>query len=144
MKRSIVAVLGGLLLGAGTVPVSAADMPPKASPLLISADAWTGFYLGASVGAGFSNNKFHTSAPIAGSALSSDTNIHSWIGGVQLGYNYQINRIVIGAEGNFDWAGFNKSLPCNPGGSYQFCTAAPGWIATVVERIGGVFGSALF
>ena len=143
MKRSIVAVLGGLLLGAGTVPVSAADIPSKASPFSTSANSWTGFYLGASVGAGFGNNQFHTSSPVAGSALNSDTNIHSWIGGFQLGYNYQINRIVIGAEGNFDWAGFNKTLPCNPGGGYQFCFAAPGWIATVVERIGGVFGSAL-
>jgi outer membrane immunogenic protein len=143
MKRLIVAVLAGLSLGAGIVPVFAADMPSKASPFTNSADGWTGFYLGASVGAGFGSNQFQTSSQAAGSALKSDTNIHSWIGGFQLGYNYQINRIVIGAEGNFDWAGFNKTSQCNSGSSYQFCSANPEWFATFVERIGGVFGSAL-
>lgn len=118
VKRLILGALGGFFLGAGIAPVGAADMAAKASP--VSTDPWTGFYLGANV-----------------------ANVSGWIGGFQLGYNYQIGRFVAGIEGNFDWAGINNNFTCSANGSAQFCTAESEWLATVVGRAGGIFGSAL-
>ncbi len=127
MKRSILITLGGLAAAAGIVPVSAADMPSKNFPIPVQTDAWTGFYLGANVGAG------------PGFALEGDS-IRSWIGGFQLGYNYQIDWLVVGVEGNFDWAGVRNNFACGA----SVCFAEPEWFATAVGRIGAVFGPALF
>ena len=41
-----------------------------------------------------------------------------WLGGVQLGYNYQIGSFVIGAEGDYSWADvkITESNPLGTGG----------------------------
>jgi outer membrane immunogenic protein len=139
MKRWIQALLGGVVLGAGILPVCAADIVPQASPAL-SIGVWNGFYLGANLGAGVSSNQFYNAPPSSTPALGSGSNIGSWIGGLQVGYNYQLNWLVLGIEGSFDWAGSGKNFSCASG---QLCSAAPEWFATTVGRVGSTFGSAL-
>jgi outer membrane immunogenic protein len=129
MKRSILVMLGGLVVATGIVPANAADMPLKFPPFAppVSTNPWSGFYLGANVGG-------------APDFALDGANVRSWIGGFQLGYNYQIDWFVVGVEGNFDWAGMRNNFSCGA----SACFAEPEWFATAVGRIGGAFGSALF
>ena len=66
------------------------------------------------------------------------------VGGVQGGYNYQINWLLLGIEGDFTWSGATSSASCFPLLAPQTCTADPRWIADVVGRIGAILGPALF
>jgi outer membrane immunogenic protein len=115
MKRSILGALGALIIGAGSAPVGAADMPSSARP--VSTDPWAGFYLGSDL-----------------------ASVNGWVGGFHLGYNYRLDGLVLGAEGNFDWTGTKTNFSC---GAVQFCSAEPEWYATLVGRIGTNIGSAL-
>jgi outer membrane immunogenic protein len=124
--RLIELTLAGLVVVAGMGSAEAADLSLKARDASSATDGWTGFYLGASVGIG------------PGFALEGDS-IHSWVGGFQLGYNYRINWLVVGVEGNFDWAGVRSNFACNA----SACFSEPEWFATGVARIGVAFDSAM-
>jgi outer membrane immunogenic protein len=78
-------------LGAARVPVAAAVMAPAFN--------WTGFYLGVHAGYGFGHAD--TVNIIAQSFPSSP--VGPLIGG-QIGFNYQINSIVLGAEADLAFA----------------------------------------
>jgi outer membrane immunogenic protein len=96
--------VSGALVAFSSV-ASAADLPRpvyKAPPALYNPApvfSWTGFYAGVHGGYGWS--RFSGNDPVAG---PSTVNAKGWLGGVQLGYNYQIGTFVIGAEGDFSWA----------------------------------------
>jgi outer membrane immunogenic protein len=67
---------------------------------------WTGFYVGGNVGygvAGLTDN-----APLAVT-----TNMTGMIGGVQAGYNYQIDSVVLGVEADIQASGQNASYTRN-------------------------------
>ncbi len=67
---------------------------------------WTGFYVGGNVGygvAGLTDN-----APLAVT-----TNMTGVIGGVQAGYNYQIDSVVLGVEADIQASGQNASYTRN-------------------------------
>jgi outer membrane immunogenic protein len=79
----------------------AADLSYKAAPVyapqLPPAFSWTGFYAGANLGGGFSaDNAFNSYLGTnAGRAKGA-------VGGVQVGYNYQVSpRFVVGIENDF-------------------------------------------
>ena len=57
------------------------------------------------------------------------------IGGT-IGYNWQINQIVLGAEGDIDWSGIKgtTTVLCPPG-----CETRNKWLATVRGRLGYAF-----
>jgi opacity protein-like surface antigen len=124
----------------------AADMPVKALPLpaLLS---WTGFYIGGNVGGGFSDGRFTDNflpfgPPIGG--VDATPRPAGWVGGLQAGYNYQINSILLlGLEGDFTWLGTKSSFSCFPLLAPQTCTADPEWVAAITGRLGVVMGPAL-
>ena len=107
MRRLIWAIASASLLSCGLA--NAADMPVKARPLPPPAPvfSWTGLYIGfhAGLGWGESNN----------TVLENDNNLfpqghvnhnefNGFLGGVQVGYNYQFGLWVVGVEGQFSWA----------------------------------------
>lgn len=69
---------------------------------------WTGFYIGGNIGYGVAG--LTDSAPLAVT-----TNMTGMIGGVQAGYNYQINSIVVGIEADIQASGqsatYTRNLP---------------------------------
>lgn len=86
-------VIGGM--------VWAADLPLKAP--VVPAYDWTGFYLGGNLGASNGTSSISDTLTPTASTFSS-SNPASFIGGGQLGINYEFHSgLVIGAEAMFDW-----------------------------------------
>ena len=87
-----------------SVPAHAADMAVKAlpSPAYTAPYNWSGLYLGANIGGAFPN----ATANVAGTIW--DPGANEFIGGFQVGYNWQFGRFLVGVEGNFDWAVFGR------------------------------------
>jgi outer membrane immunogenic protein len=130
---------------AADMAVKAPPPPPPPPP-----PTWTGFFFGGNIGGGWSKQTFidNFSAPPFGAvglgAVDSTPNPSGVVGGVQGGYNYQINWLLLGIEGDFTWSGMNSSASCFPLLAPQQCTADPRWMADVVGRIGAIWGPALF
>jgi len=123
-------------------PVLAADMAVKAPPPPVLVDSWTGFYVGANVGGGWGRQSVYNTpndplvvslfefggAPPPASFTSSGI-----LGGVQVGYNRQVNgRWLIGFETDFDGSGIKGSGSTS--GTYAPYFMAP-FIAPVQERV---------
>ncbi len=107
MKKIILASVGLLVLAA-VQPALAADLPTKA-PLVVPF-YWTGFYIGGNVG--YSWGKWDNS----GLASTSSPNVKGWLGGLQAGYNWQVDsRWLVGLEGDIQITGEKASE--NTGGS---------------------------
>ena len=68
---------------------------------------WTGFYLGLNAGGAFSTN----TATVSGGGGSSSVNERGFIGGAQVGANYQTGPVVWGFEADYDASTQNQSLP---------------------------------
>jgi outer membrane immunogenic protein len=107
-------------------------------------DPWTGFYLGGHAGYGWGNKTFLDNFPTPDLALDAETVVEGGLAGLQGGYNYQFNWLVLGAEGDFTWSGVkNSSFSCFTFGN-QLCSAHPEWFSTVTGRVGVAIGPALF
>jgi outer membrane immunogenic protein len=88
----------------------AADLSARAPPLAyvppIPLFTWTGFYIGVNAGGAFrpsSNDGFNDAVFFGGAApfaLGNRNNSAGFIGGGQVGYNWQINNFVLGIEGD--------------------------------------------
>jgi outer membrane immunogenic protein len=105
-----------LLAGAAFVVLmgaaQAADLPSTEEPVFTPAPtvapafSWTGFYAGVNLGYGW--GEFTADAgPITDTA-------HGFLGGAQIGYNYQFGGVVAGIEA--DWQLSNMSSPVTGGG----------------------------
>lgn len=106
MRVFVLLAGAGLALGSGQV-ASAADMPVKAPVFQIAAYNWTGWYVGAHGGGGWSFKGWTdvTAAPL-------DEGSHNASGGLaggQIGYNWQSGPVVIGVEAQASWANLNSS-----------------------------------
>jgi outer membrane immunogenic protein len=137
------ALVGGIGLAAGTMlsisAAQAADLPPRTVPAAVVPVAyappvynWTGFYIGGNAGAGFSNSSW--TDPITGANNTFDKT--GFIGGGQVGANWQINALVLGIEGDFDWTGLKGSGHDSLGNTINTNTQ---WTSTVTGRIGAAF-----
>jgi outer membrane immunogenic protein len=117
MKKFLLATVGLVALGAAA-PASAADLAArpytKAPPLMALYD-WSGFYIGANGGGGWSHNCLDVTN-FRGPIAPVREGCHDATGGVvggQLGYRWQSASWVFGLEAQGDWAdlkGSNVSL----------------------------------
>ena len=110
----------------------ASDLPTKApvhkTPIAAPPYNWSGFYVGANFGGGWTNGSLN----IPGNNLYGG--LTEFIGGIQAGYNYQAGHLLFGVEGDFDGASFNHpTLPVPTLGSVN-----QRWISTVAGRVGFV------
>jgi outer membrane immunogenic protein len=127
MKRLFVA---GIALLALASTAAAADLPApqpyyKAPAFLPPPFSWSGFYLGVNGGGAFGTSTWDTAGSI---------NTSGGLVGGTIGYNYQINHFVIGAEGDIDWAsisGTTTTAACPAG-----CKTGDSWLSTARGRIG--------
>ncbi len=102
MKTFLVASIAFVgLVGASAF---ASDLPTKGpayTPIAAPPYNWSGFYVGANFGGAWTNGGL----TIPGNNFYSG--ITELIGGVQAGYNLQTGHLLLGVEGDFDWASFN-------------------------------------
>jgi len=75
-----------------------ASPPPPLVPLF----SWTGFYVGGNIGSAWANNVWTDNLFLTN--FNNNSNNGVFIGGGQIGGNYQIGSFVIGGEWDFDWA----------------------------------------
>ena len=107
--------------------------------------SWTGFYLGGNIGGAWGQGNVTDS--LFGLNFGTTTNNGVFIGGGQLGFNYQFGYGVLGVEWDFDWAGNNNNTGNGiliPGIGTIQATSNNGWITTVAARFGVTNGPWLF
>jgi outer membrane immunogenic protein len=114
MRKFLVALLAGTAL-AGANSVFAADltMPTKKeppAPMAAPAFSWTGLHIGLGGGAAMMRARSHSSSYIndnangiySGGGEQSDLGKFGGFGTIQVGGDYQLDKFVIGAFGDFD------------------------------------------
>src|SRR3954470_8439400 len=97
MKKILLSSVALLSLTAGAF---AADLPSRRAPAPMIAAVplftWTGFYVGVNAGYGWNNND-HTVVTPAGTVLAvTGQDDGGFVGGAQVGYNYQFGSFVVG------------------------------------------------
>jgi outer membrane immunogenic protein len=117
------------------VAAGAADLTAPPAPRPPPPFSWNGFYIGGDVGGAWSNLTVSDSR----FGLSASANRSGFIGGGEVGFNYQASNIVFGIEGNFDWA----SLPGAWNGINQG-SAKTDWVTSVAGRLGVAADRMLF
>jgi outer membrane immunogenic protein len=96
----------------------------------VTYSSWRGFYLGAHIGTG--------EVDVNGSYLAGDVEFGleptDPFFGVQAGYNWQIDQIVIGIEGDVSLAEWDDEK--GPNANDQFISADLDWLITLRGRVG--------
>jgi outer membrane immunogenic protein len=131
----------------------AADMglPLKAPPAVAPLPQWTGFYLGANLGGGFGDKWWNCTPALTCDAGPNSsigtTSMDGFLGGFQVGYNWQSGLWVFGVEGTWDWTDMHGQFPGNSSTDPGFAGETPSskikWLATVVGRVGITIDRAL-
>src|SRR5262247_2673054 len=116
-------------------------VPPVYAPPPFS---WTGFYVGGNIGGAWANRDVLD--PFFGVNFNNGNSNGVFIGGGQLGYNWQVGYAVLGIEADFDGAANNNNtgtvfIPTV--GSIQV-TSNNRWITTLAARFGVTNGPWLF
>jgi outer membrane immunogenic protein len=128
------------------VPAAPAYYPPAYRPVIYD---WTGIYGGVHVGAGEMSDQVTTTTTTALQAAGAQTNLSPFavVGGAQAGFNYQIQQVVLGAEGTFTWSDISGThLIASSFGvpvSTQ-STSASHWYATATAKVGIAANDFLF
>ena len=126
MKKLLLSTVALATMTAGAM---AADLPARrmapAPYVAVPVFTWTGFYVGANIGAAWNGNdrndfgfgrNYTTAAgfPVdTGGAFGGvfggrDNDDISILGGVQAGFNWQMGSFVLGVEGDIQWVGNNN------------------------------------
>jgi outer membrane immunogenic protein len=129
-------LLSSTFLMLAGVSAHAADMPyvePMAASVA-EARGWTGFYVGGNVGYVDADVDFN--GPVA-----SDLDDDGFIGGVQAGYNWQFNNIVLGLEADIQFADIDQSDEIVPG--FVTYRSELNYLGTFRGRLGYAFGRVL-
>ncbi|TWB94698.1 outer membrane immunogenic protein [Bradyrhizobium macuxiense] len=158
---------GFAIVGAGLISfvgfasaASAADLSErswtKAPPLVAPAFNWSGFYAGVNVGGGwYDGGNVTTSSNVASIVPPanivrvpvSNSNQAGVTAGGLVGYNYQIDRVVLGVEADLNYVDLKSTrngstiaaLPGGVTGSFNLQnTSKVDWFGTVRGRIGFV------
>jgi outer membrane immunogenic protein len=140
-----------LALGACSVAQSA-DLPIKGpARTLLSPDpafSWTGFYIGGNVGWNWVNVGTVDTGPaqfwqVFPVGTTSTIKRSGFMGGLTLGYNYQMGNFVIGLEGDLDWSA-TKLKQDGTLGTISFSTTYKNnYLSTFGARFGYAFDRVL-
>ena len=138
-----------------TFAANAADMPQrpvyKAPVVLPESVSWAGFYVGGNIGGKWGD--FSSPITIAATPTTAagtqpfSGHDSSFIGGIQVGYNWQFNQWVVGIEGDWDAQSLRRRLTLGaaaacglfcPGDSFE---GKSDWQGSVRLRTGYAWGS---
>jgi outer membrane immunogenic protein len=160
MKKLLLAVPAFAALVVG--PAMAADLAAKA-PSPVPTFGWTGCYIGGNLGGGWSYSNFGTVmdlgnplrfdfdvATVSAAGTGSATDNGTFVGGGQVGCNWQSGYFVVGLEGDIDAFRANSTL-VGTGAVTGFLgfpfeitnSVSTTWLATVRPRVGVAYGHSL-
>jgi len=131
--------MASAMLVAASASAFAADLPSRRPPPVyapVPIFTWTGFYVGGDIGYTWGTDT-HT---LPSGAVYQATP-QGEIGGLHVGYNYQINQFVVGLEGDVDGANFRNSA-ASPAGAVN-STRLP-VEGSIRGRLGYAWDRALF
>jgi opacity protein-like surface antigen len=143
-RRVIASLTAGLSVGLAAA-ASAADLP--ATPVRASATipwSWSGLYLGAHVGSALSTTDI--ADPFVVALFGDQVRSPGFIGGGQIGYNYQVGQTVFGLEADVSGAasdGTNTCFAVSGSTVSSNCRVRPDLYATLTGRLGYAAGLAL-
>src|SRR5262249_6631017 len=111
MKKLFLGSVALVALGLGASAAMAAELrPPPPPPPPVPGYTWTGCYVGASAGSSSGTSQHLTTAgsivtgpgggPVAGGPITDSFNLSGFIGGGQIGCNWQWGVWVFGVEGD--------------------------------------------
>jgi len=170
MRKSILAAAAAFALAGGAMvgQASAADLyfEPPAPPPPVFVPTWAGFYVGGHVGYGEGTSDYRQDVNIFDNAVVAvippsfntfrdSVSPNGIIGGVQGGYNWQMNNFVLGIEGDFsfvDWGASSTVFDTDAGdlggplvGNRAFGTSSTDidFLASVRGRLGYAMDSLL-
>lgn len=144
MKKFLLASAAIVAFSAGA---QAADLGVRRAPIeaviAVPAFNWTGFYAGAHVGYGWgrTGGTFYT---VGGGFQSNEpASPNGVFGGLQAGYNWQFNSIVLGLETDISLAALSDSRLYNVNPAFTHHTRI-GWMGSTRVRAGFAVDKALF
>jgi outer membrane immunogenic protein len=135
MKRVVLAALCSTALVSAAQAADAKLRYTKAPAPAAQAFTWTGVYAGGNIGYGWGTTSFDGSNT---SLSPSGVN-----GGAQVGYNYQIDRFVLGVEADFQGADHHDGVSAGALGVNASLDVRSDWYATIRGRVGYAFGQFL-
>jgi outer membrane immunogenic protein len=127
-------LLAGVVIISASTAAMAADL---AAPVPVVYD-WTGFYLGLNAGAAWDNSSFEIDN---GTVFSLDDDGAAFTGGVEAGYNWQMDSFVMGVETDFNYLGFHEDRDFGGAASIDF---KENWFGTLRGRLGFAADNLLF
>jgi outer membrane immunogenic protein len=148
MRRLGPGLLVGLAVAATALATaaSAADLPAPAGPAYYPPAYhpviydWSGIYGGVNLGGGLLEDLITTTTATALEPAGIKTRLSpfSVVAGAQAGFNYQIQQVVLGAEGTFSWSNISGTqvTPSLLPTFSQTSTSTPRWYATATGKIG--------
>lgn len=137
----LLAAAAALAIGAATA--HAADLPSRYSPApaynAMPVFTWTGFYAGLNAGYGWNVGDSRYYDPAFGTTSSNRSG--GFVGGGQIGYNYQFGMFVAGVETDLQYAAVgNKGAAY---GNIYYPGDSDGFFGTIRARAGVAFDRAL-
>jgi outer membrane immunogenic protein len=141
-------LLGAAVAMLGIAPALAADMAPRYTKAPMAAPVavynWTGFYVGGNLGYGWRDTdvSLYTlgGVPILLPPASTGQRVDGFIGGGQVGYNWQTGMWVFGIEADAAWRNGSSTttfaFPNAPLNDVTTFNTKETWLATVRPRAG--------
>jgi outer membrane immunogenic protein len=143
MKTHLLSLLAGAAaLAIASSAASAADLPSRrAAPAPVIAAVpvftWTGLYVGVNAGYGWNTNDDDV---VIGGVVFEGDDEGGFVGGAQIGYNYQVGSFVFGVETDIQYADLGGD---NDFGGILDDDDSDSWFGTVRARAGVAFDRAL-
>jgi len=144
----LIATSAGFAAAAAMPGAQAADMPIKAPRYIEPAASWAGWYIGAHAGAAWQKSDVNSDATFLdldskslipfNSASISKT---GFIGGGQIGYNWQHGNFVFGIEA--DGSGLSGRASATVGSDAATFKSRIDWLSTVRGRFGLAVGDTM-
>jgi outer membrane immunogenic protein len=130
-------ILTAAALAAMSQLAAAGDRLGKSAPYAVS---WTGFYVGANAGYGWARASTTITSTSGAASLSNSGDLNAFIGGGQIGYNWQASNVVLGLEADFQASPQKQTSTVSCGvGCTLTETSGVDWFGTARGRIGYAF-----
>lgn len=137
MKKLLIAASAFAGLAGLSASANAADMP------LPPTYDWTGAYGGVTLGLGFDNSEIDSRIHLPGGTVSNALwgDEISLSGGAMLGYNWQVDGLVLGLETDFNFLNLNDSKDSGRDGAATILLGAPANATSSLSYDGDWYGT---